>query len=345
MSDRAVRFGLVGAGGIARTYARAFEDCPEARVVGVADVRAEAAGALAERLGCPAYESHHPLAADRPDAVVVCTPPATHAEVGLHFLERRIPVLCEKPLCLGVAEARRMIDAARAAGVLVTMASPFRHAADVVRARALVAAGGVGPVVLCENAFTARVDMSGRWNAVPPVGGGGVLIDHGTDSVDLLRYLLGPIAEVQAVEGKRVQALAVEDTARLLVRTAGGVLGSVDLSWSIDKCQEGYLNVHGARGTLSVGWKASWHRPAGAGEAEVFGRGYDEDQAVRDQLTNFAHAVRGEEGLRLTAEDALASVAVLEAAYASLRQNRWTAVAPFLDAPAGAFSSAARVAA
>ena len=82
MSGDRVRFGLIGAGGIAQAYAQAFEECPDARIVAVSDVRPEAAAALGERLGCPGFASHAELLeAAEVDAVVVCTPLASHPEV------------------------------------------------------------------------------------------------------------------------------------------------------------------------------------------------------------------------------------------------------------------------
>jgi predicted dehydrogenase len=168
--------------------------------------------------------------------------------------------------------------------------------------------------------------MKGRWNADPAVSGGGVLIDNGTHSVDLMRYFLGPLADVQAVEGKRVQQLPVEDTVRIYVRSAGGVLGSIDLSWSINKEQDAYLTIHGSTGTLVVGWKESKYRLHSDSAWVVFGKGYDKVQAFRSQLVNFARAIRGEEQLLITSEDALASVEVVKAAYRSMRSPHWTAV-------------------
>jgi predicted dehydrogenase len=323
-----VRFALVGAGGIAQTYAQVFEDHPAARLVAVADVRPAAAQALAERFGCPSFGSHKELLESGTpfEAVVVCTPPVTHEEIACAFLDRRVHVLCEKPFAFDSASARRMIDTARAHGVKITMASKFRYVNDVIRAKSIVTSGILGEIILFENAFTSRVDMAGRWNADPGISGGGVLIDNGAHSIDLMRYFLGPIAEVQVTEGKRVQALPVEDTVHIFVRSADGVMGSIDLSWSINKELDSYINIYGSHGTVSVGWRQSRYRQSSSRDWIVFGKGYDKVQAFRSELSNFAQTLRGEEVLLITAEDALASVAVLEAAYRSMHRSQWEQV-------------------
>jgi predicted dehydrogenase len=210
--------------------------------------------------------------------------------------------------------------------VKFAMASKFRYVEDVAKAKAIVTAGLLGEIVLFENAFTSRVDMSNRWNSNAGVSGGGVLIDNGTHSIDLVRYFLGPIADVQVVEGKRSQGLEVEETVRIFVRSTAGVLGSIDLSWSINKEQSSYINIYGSQGTLWVGWKESRYRQSGARDWVVFGNGYDKIQAFRSNIDNFARAIRGEEALLISPEDALASVEVVEAAYADLRRSHWVRV-------------------
>jgi predicted dehydrogenase len=322
-----IKFGLIGAGGIAQAYAQAFERCASAELAAVADVREQAANAMASTFGCLGFDSYQKMADEaRLDAVVICTPPNTHPEISLFCLERKLHVLCEKPLSIDGASARRMLEAAQSAGVFLTMASKFRYVEDVVRAKQLVVSGVLGEVILFENAFTSRVEMSSRWNSDAEVSGGGVLIDNGTHSVDLMRYFLGPLSEVQVVEGKRSQELAVEETVHIFVRSLGGVMGSIDLSWSINKEQENYLSIYGSRGTVKVGWKQSKYRLSNERDWVSLGQGYDKVQAFRSQLENFSRAVMGLEPLLVTADDALASVEVVEAAYAALRRSQWTTV-------------------
>ena len=329
MSQKALGIGLVGAGAIAQAYAQVLADTPLARLAAVADVREDAARALAEASGCAAFDSFDDmLDGVGCDALVVCTPPTSHAPIAIEALGRGIPVLCEKPLSIDRESAARMLAAAEEAGVILTMASKFRFVDDVIQAKSLVTSGVIGEVVLFENSFTSYVDMSRRWNSDPDLSGGGVLIDNGTHSVDIVRYFLGPVAEVQAVEGKRIQGLEVEDTARIFIRTVDGVMANVDLSWSLNKESPTYIDVYGARGTVRVGWQESSYRRVGSSDWQIFGDGYQKLAAFRGQIENFCRAVRGEEPLLIDAADAMASVEVIDAAYQSLRNDHWVRVEP-----------------
>lgn len=319
-----LRFGMVGAGAIAQAYAQAFEQSPLADLVAVADVREEAAAAVASTQGCQSFASYKDLLRSTPiDAAIVCTPPATHPEICIWLLEQGVHVLCEKPLAIDSSQAQAMLSAAEKSGSKFTMASKFRFVEDVIKAKAIVESGILGEIILLENTFTGYVDMSSRWNSDPEISGGGVLIDNGTHSVDLLRYFLGPLAEIQVVEGKRIQKLDVEDTVRMFVRTENGVMGSIDLSWSLNKQMSRYVSIYGALGTVIVGWKESKYRRSSDDDWICFGKGYNKIQAFRDQIRNFSAAIQGSETLLLKPEDALASVKVIEVAYEALRNNVW----------------------
>jgi predicted dehydrogenase len=322
-----LRFGLVGAGRIGQTYAQAFSGTPNASLTAVADVTAEATATLAKQSGCKAWASHLELAeSGTVDAVIVATPPAFHGEIAIDFLKRGIPVLCEKPVSLNVETARQIRRTAREQRVLFTMASKFRYVEDVVRARNIVESGILGDVVLFENTFMSYVDMSKRWNADRKISGGGVFIDNGTHSVDIMRYFIGPLSMIHAIEGPSIQGLPVDETVHVSARTAQGAVGRMDLSWSINKQTDDYIAIYGSRGTLLVGWKASLYRQAGSSSWVQFGNGYDKVQAFRDQIVNFSAAIQGIDQLVIDADDAIASVEAIQAGYESLARDSWTHV-------------------
>src|SRR5258708_34362353 len=133
--------------------------------------------------------------------------------------------------------------------------------------------------------------MTQRWNSKPEISGGGVLIDNGTHSVDIMRYFLGPLSEIHVVEGKRSQRLLVDETVHVFVRSTSGILGTVDLSWPINKELESYLRIYGSAGTISVGWKESNFLLAGSKEWKVFVNGYNNVQTFSRQPQNFARAL------------------------------------------------------
>ena len=327
MTAKKVTVGIVGAGAIAQSYVQAIENAECATLSGVADSNDDAAAAVAEKTGCTAYASHKELLdAGVCDAVVVSTPPATHPEICMDFLKSGVHVLCEKPMAISSEDALEMLATADKHESLLTMGSKFRYVNDVIKAKSIVDSGILGDIVLFENAFTGWVNMTERWNSQPAISGGGVLIDNGTHSVDIMRYFLGPIDEVQAVEGKRLQSEMVEDTVRIFAHSLDGVMGSVDLSWSLNKELDTYIEIYGSAGTIKVGWRGSRYRQSSSAEWIEFGTGYDKVQAFTSQIENFCKAIRNEEMLVITAEDALASVRVVEAAYQSMRKNAWVSV-------------------
>lgn len=319
-----LRIGLVGAGGIAKAYTEVFAHLEDASVAVVCDVDPLAGRRMAEVAGAR-YVGDAELVEDV-DAVVVCTPPDSHPDLAIHFMSKQVPVLCEKPLAIDVPSVKRMASAAERSGTILTMASKFRYVPDIAAARSIIQSGILGEIILYENSFTSRVDMSQRWNSQHEISGGGVLIDNGTHSLDIARYLLGSIEQVLAIEGKRIQTVNVEDTASIFFTTVDGVNGTIDLSWSVNKERDAFIEIYGSEGTVRVGWKSSVYRQATSREWVRFGSGYDKLAAMTAQVSNFLGAVRGTENLLITAEDGIASVAVVAAAYDSLNSPSWVAV-------------------
>ena len=327
------KFAIIGAGAISQAYAQAFQSIAfktyhEAEVIGVADIRKEAADSLAEVLNCQSFDSYAALSdACEPDAVLVCTPPASHPEICHHFIERGIHVLCEKPFAVSVERGNRVVEAAKEKGVTITMASKFRYVEDVIKAKQIVDSGILGEIVLLENAFTARVGMANRWNSDRTISGGGVLIDNGTHSFDIARYFLGPLAEVQVMEGKRSQGLSMSRrrfgsscearkvSSAISTFPGASTRSSTDISASTD-LEEPLWSAGKRRSTTSRVRPNGWNSVAGTTRSARFATNY----------RNSPGRSRERRQLLINGTDAVASVEVVEAAYESLGENHWTAV-------------------
>jgi predicted dehydrogenase len=287
-----IRVAIVGAGAIARAHADALAASPHFQLVTVIDTDAARASALAEKHGALSATSINAITNGSVDAAIVSTPPNTHRNVAIALLEAGVHVLCEKPF-----------------------------------ARDAIAAGKIGSLYRVHNVFASPVNMTGRWNLDPQSSGGGVIIDNGTHSVDIMRYILGPIESVRAVESSKERAYSsVEDTARIEVLSVGGVFGRIELSWSEQSTGPWFISIQGSRGGIDIGWKASRRRFDGASEYTPFGVGYDKVAAFAGQVADFAAAVRGERPTTTSLDEAVASVDVIDAAYASMQAGRWIAV-------------------
>jgi predicted dehydrogenase len=312
---------VVGAGAIAQVYAQVLTDSTTAVALGVVDVNATAAEALAQRLGCASASSLDELVAagHQPDIVVICTPPATHLDVTEAAVRHHGAVFCEKPVAHTPSVARHLVESATSNDMPFAMATKFRFAPEVVMAKAMIESGQLGDIRLVEASFSSRLDLRGRWPSDPSVSGGGVIVDNGTHSLDLMMFLMGPIDEIRAVEGPRPVGLAVEDTVSLFGRSGATHLYS-DLSWSIESHKPHYLRVVGSLGELAVGFASSKWRTFG-GEWTAFGANYNKFVAVGGALHAFvdwvAHGTRDD---RLT--DGLDVARVVNAALTSLGDGR-----------------------
>jgi predicted dehydrogenase len=317
---------LIGAGGIGRAYADLFGRSDVATCVAVSDLSPVAASAFAENVGCEVVPEVENLY-NRSDlaAVVICTPPSTHPDLAVAFLDRGIPVLCEKPLAIDPRSARRITEAAARTSTPLSVATKFRFVPEMDEVRRRLDDGSLGDVLLVENAFTAAVDMTQRWNSRPEVSGGGVIADNAPHSFDLIRAVLGPIREVLAVEAERTQTQAVEDTATCHLRAGDGVPAVVDLSWTIDKGLDDYLRIWGTKGAIRLGWRRSIARTAG-GDWEEIGPGYQKVPAMQGALDAFARWVLGDGPPALSTDDILGTVATTAAAYTSLSTGTWADV-------------------
>lgn len=315
------RAAIVGCGQMGRWHLEAYQRNADVEVVAAADSSAAAAERFAAATGVRVYGSHaQMLAAERVDAISVCTVPTSHREIVLDALEAGVHVLCEKPLATSLRDAREMAAAAERMRLHLLPAFKFRFFDEVREAKALIERGALGPVVSARLMFAADLDMSGKWFADPELAGGGIVMDNGSHAFDLIEFLLGPIASVAGTAG-RYRPLKVEDSALLTCGLRDGATVTVHMTWSVAVAPAAYLEIYGREGTalLDAGglnyklalW-SDWKRAANTTDV----RG-----AFARQIKHFVDAVRGT-GPSLVGPDAgVCAQRLIEAAYDSIHSG------------------------
>ena len=143
-----IRTAVIGAGVMGQQHLRALADVPHAEVVALVDPDAQARESVAKEFGVPSIygDAASMLKEERPDYVVVSSPPLYHAEQTIAAFEAGAHVLCEKPLCMSVAEAEAMIDAAKRAGGQFTVGYHHRQCARYRSLKRFLKAGRLGEI-------------------------------------------------------------------------------------------------------------------------------------------------------------------------------------------------------
>jgi predicted dehydrogenase len=321
-----LRVGVVGLGRAGRVHLDAWREVPGVQVAAVCDPAPEVvAAARAEGLEAVA-DPEALFASGSLDAVSIAAPPAQHAPLAIAALERGLHVLCEKPLAIQGPSAMRMMQASARTGRQLLLATKFRHVPDVVAARGLIAGGAIGEPLAFEIDFSSRVDMASRWNARRSVGGGGVIIDNGCHAFDLVAFLFGTVTRVHATCLKPLQALPVEDSATVLVEVTRGLIGRIDLSWSLATQRETYVMIHGTKGSIDLGWRQSRLRLHGR-EPRLLNAGrYDKHSSHAAMMQAFVGVTAGKRRPWISPGECLRTVAAVEAAYHSVRSGGWVPV-------------------
>ncbi len=342
------RLAVLGAGAIGRTHVERARTHSDVEVVAIADP-SPGAKAFADSHGLQRFDEPEALLdAVKPDGVIVATPNVTHVTIGLACVARGIPALIEKPVADKVEDAIRLASAAQEAGVPLLVGHQRRYSPILQRAREIVKSGRLGKIVAAHGlaAFfkpQPYFDMAWRRQA----GGGPVLINLIHD-IDILRFVLGEIVEVQAQASNGVRGFEVEDTAAVLLRFDSGALATLVVSdtavspWNWDLASgeatqypQQHVNTHaflGTEGSLTLPllevWdyrqNKGWHDPLTMERTALHaGDPYDE------QLRHFAAVIDGKETPMCSAIDGARTLAATLAIHQAATAGAAVAVAAF----------------
>jgi predicted dehydrogenase len=270
-----VRIGLIGAGNMGHTHARSFQAIPGCTIVAAADIDRGRAEKLCAEFNIPsAYaDAGELLAKSDCDAVTIVAPDAMHGPVALQCLRAGKHVLCEKPLALSYAEARRMTAAARRAGRVNMVNFSYRNWPCLEAVAALVHRGDIGDVRHVEASYL-QCWLSGKvwgdwrdnpgwlWRLSSRHGSRGTLGDIGVHILDFATYPAGPVTSVfcrlktfPKAKDDRIGPYVFDanDSAALTVEFANGAIGSIHTTrWAAGHANRLHLKISGTRGAVEI---------------------------------------------------------------------------------------------
>ena len=340
ISDRKIRFAVIGCGRIAANHFAAIEkNADDAELVAVCDIAPDALEAAVTQTGAQGFSSLGALLSDaqpRPDIVVLTTPSGLHPQQAVEAAEAGFHVMTEKPMATRWKDGLRMLDACDRAGVRLFVAKQNRRNPTLQLLKKAVSEGRFGRIYsVAVNVFWSRPQAyydSAAWRGTWEFDGG-AFMNQASHYIDLLDWLIGPVESVQAMTATLERNIEVEDSGVMLIKWRSGALGTVNVSMlTYPKNFEGSITILGEKGTVRVGgvavnevqhWLFDEPRPedeqiaqASYETTSVYGFGHP--LYYRNVIDTFRGAAKpetaGREGLR--------SLEILIAAYLSARDGK-----------------------
>ena len=323
-----VRFGLLGAGRIGKVHARAVTGDANARLVAVADAFPTAAQAIADQYGCDVRSIDAIAAASDIDAVVICTPTDTHADLIEMFVQAGKAVFCEKPIDLSLARVKSCLEVVRAHKGTLMVGFNRRFDPHFRAVRAEIDKGTIGAVEM--------VVITSRDPGAPPVDyigrSGGIFRDMTIHDLDMARFLLGEeVTEVVATASVLVDpAIGTAgdfDSVQVMLKTATGKQAVISNSRRATYGYDQRIEVHGAKGAVSaenqrpvsieVATAAGYTRPP---LHDFFMTRYTEAYAA--EIAAFIATLAAKSEATPSGEDGLIALALADACLKSVAEGR-----------------------
>lgn len=336
--DRAIRIALVGCGRISRNHFGAIEQhSPDMQLVGVCDIDPEVARNHSLQYEVPGFTDLLEMLEEvKPDALSICTPSGLHPHHTAIAARCGVHVITEKPMATRWQEGLRMVRACDEANVRLFVVKQNRRNSTLQLLKRAMEERRFGRIYMVNiNVFWTRPQDyydSAKWRGTWELDGG-ALMNQASHYVDLIDWLIGPVADVQAMTGTLNRNIEVEDTAVLNIRWRSGALGSMCVTMlTYPKNYEGSITIIGEKGTVRVGGVAvndiqTWEF--------ADKRDYDEQVAKANYETasvygfghplfydNVVQALRGRAEAETDGREGLKSLEVLIAAYRSARDGR-----------------------
>jgi len=252
-----INIGIIGGGNISATHARAAREIDGVEIAAVYGFNQEKSRLLGQQYGAEVYTELDVFLEHRPmDLVAIGSPSGLHAAQGIAAARRGLHVLVEKPIDINLQSADALIAECDKAGVKLGVFFQDRTAPDLSRLKKLMDGGGLGrPVLVSAQVKWYRVAeyySDSRWRGTFALDGGGALINQGVHTVDLLVWLMGDVARVQAKAITALHHIEVEDTVVATLEFRNGAIGTLEAATSVYPGYPRRIELTGSEGTVVV---------------------------------------------------------------------------------------------
>lgn len=326
------KIAIIGLGGIAQViHLPLLSKMDDVEISAVCDSEISKSKSIASKYSVEKYyKDADKMLEENPEisAVIIATQTNMHKDIAVKCLEAEKDILVEKPIARNYKEAKEIVDAAKKnkRKIMVAMNNRFRN--DVMMQRTFIKAREIGEVFYIKTGWVKPQSSNQRWILEKDKSGGGVFLDNGIAMLDLGMWIFG-FPEVKSVTATNYfhNTKSVEDSSIAMIRFRNNSVMTIEVSWGM--LREGelfYCNVYGKEGSSSINPFKIYKRMEGnlynitpkkiATPSNFFKKSYEYE------LKHFMGAVRGNNNIISTGEDALKVMEVADAIYKSAKTNK-----------------------
>jgi 1,5-anhydro-D-fructose reductase (1,5-anhydro-D-mannitol-forming) len=253
-----IRWGIIGCGDVTEIKSGpAFQKATGSELIAVMRRRADLAADFARRHHVPRWYDNADALINDPevDAVYIATPPGSHLEYALKVCRAGKPAYVEKPMARNYSECQKMVEAFAQSAVPLFVAYYRRMLPRFLKAKQIIDAGRLGTITSVSYRQSLPKQTSAGpelpWRLNPAISGGGLFLDLGSHTLDVLDLLVGPLRDVSGTASNVSGDYAVEDNVVMHFRTAAGATG-VGLWNFASSLAEDVIDITGTDGRLSL---------------------------------------------------------------------------------------------
>lgn len=323
-----VRFALLGAGRIGKVHAKAVSSNASAKLIAVADAFPAAAQAIASAYGCEVRTIEAIEAAKDIDAVVICTPTDTHADLIERFARAGKAIFCEKPIDLDVDRVKACIKVVSETNGKLMVGFNRRFDPHFMAVRQVIDDGKIGSVEM--------VTITSRDPGAPPVDyikrSGGIFRDMTIHDFDMARFLLGeePVtvsATAAVLVDKAIGDAGDYDSVSVLLQTASGKQAMISNSRRATYGYDQRIEIHGSMGMVAAENQRPFSIEVANGDGytrpplhDFFMTRYTE--AYANEIAAFITAIEQVTAISPSGADGLAALKLADAAVQSVKEGK-----------------------